>query len=78
MLKILSGSDSFIKNFEKNMLALEETVKKLENGECTLEESIKLFEDGMAYAKECRKALDTAEIKITKLAETNDGVNSDD
>lgn len=67
-----------MKNFEKNILSLEETVKKLENGECTLEESIELFEKGMAYAKECRKALDTAEIKITKLTDAENGACSDD
>ena len=52
-------------NFEEALSSLEDIVSKLEGGECTLDESIELFEKGMKNIKECRKALNTAEKKIT-------------
>ena len=40
-----------------------------ESGEATLDESLKLFEEGAKLAAFCSKALDTAEQKITTLAQ---------
>lgn len=59
-------------NFEEALSSLEDIVSKLEGGECTLDESIELFEKGMKNIKECRKALNTAEKKITVLTENED------
>ncbi|MGN0561115.1 MAG: exodeoxyribonuclease VII small subunit [Candidatus Fimenecus sp.] len=44
-------------------------VSRLESGEATLDESLKLFEEGAKLAAFCSKALDTAEQKITTLAQ---------
>ncbi len=56
-------------NFEESLLSLEKIIAQLENGECTLDKSIELFEAGMKHINNCRKALNTAEKKITDLTE---------
>ena len=53
--------------FDDALKELEQTVKKLENGETTLEEAMELFEKGVGLTKECRKLLEEAELKVTKL-----------
>lgn len=53
--------------FEDALKELEETVKKLESGETTLEEAMELFERGVGLTKECRKLLEGAELRVTKL-----------
>ena len=55
--------------FEDALKELELTVKKLESGETTLEEAMELFEKGVGLTKECRKLLEGAELKVTKLLE---------
>ena len=57
--------------FEEAMKELEETVKRLENGETTLEESMALFEKGISLTRACRKMLDEAQLKVTKLVAEN-------
>lgn len=53
--------------FEEALKELEETVKKLESGETSLEEAMELFEKGVGLTKECRKLLEGAELKVTRL-----------
>ncbi len=55
--------------FEDALKELEITVKKLESGDTTLEEAMELFEKGVGLTKECRKLLEGAELKVTKLLE---------
>ncbi len=55
--------------YEEAMQKLEQIVSRLESGETTLDESLKLFEEGAKLAAFCSKALDTAEQKITTLAQ---------
>lgn len=59
--------------FESSMERLDEIVKTLETGDASLEESIKLFEEGTKLAVSCKKLLDSAELKITKLTTSPDG-----
>lgn len=58
--------------FEESINSLEKIISQLENGECTLDKSIELFEEGMKYIKDCRNALNTAEMKINSLTDIND------
>lgn len=58
--------------YEEAMHKLEQIVAKLENGDATLDESLKLFEEGAKLAAFCSKALDTAEQKITTLAQATE------
>ena len=55
--------------FEESLNSLEKIISLLENGECTLDKSIELFEEGMKYIKECRNALNTAEMKINAITD---------
>ena len=58
--------------FEESLKELEETVKKLESGDTTLEEAIELFERGVHLAKNCRKLLDEAQLKVKKITENGE------
>lgn len=60
-----------MKDFEKNILELEDIVKKLENSEITLTESIALYEKGITLSEKLQKALETAEGKLTVLENNN-------
>ena len=55
--------------FESALKELEEIVAKMEQGELALEESLQLFERGTQLSRQCRQALDTAELKIRNLLE---------
>ena len=63
-------------DFEKSLSELEKIVNSLESSEISLDEAIKIFEKGVELSDKCRKTLETAEKKITKLTdpegETND------
>jgi exodeoxyribonuclease VII small subunit len=59
-------------NFEKSLARLEEITKKLEKGNLTLDEMIKLYTEGTELAGECNKALEYAQLKISKLSEESE------
>ena len=63
-------SDKII--FEESLNSLEKIISKLENGECSIDDSIQLFEEGMKHIKDCRNALNTAEMKINSLTEIDE------
>ena len=49
------------------MQELEATVQALERGELKLEDSLARFERGIALARQCRGALQNAELKVQQL-----------
>jgi exodeoxyribonuclease VII small subunit len=53
--------------FESALKELEEIVAKMERGDLPLEESLQLFERGTQLSRQCRQALETAELKIKNL-----------
>jgi exodeoxyribonuclease VII small subunit len=55
-------------SFEEALVVLNDTLEKLESGDLPLGEAITLYEYGMALAKHCNDQLDTAELRIKKLA----------
>lgn len=59
--------------FEEAMTRLEAIVSTLEKGDTPLEEALTLFEEGAGLMKQCAKALDQAEQKVTKLFPGPDG-----
>ncbi len=59
--------------FEEAMARLEVIVGLLEKGNSPLEEAMTLFEEGTALMKQCSKALDQAEQKVSKLFPAGDG-----
>jgi exodeoxyribonuclease VII small subunit len=64
-----------IAQFEEAMKELESIVQKMERGELRLEESLALFERGMSLTSQCRRSLDSAELKIRNLLETPAGAD---
>ena len=56
-----------VAQFEAALNELEQIVGKLERGELKLEEALKLFERGVELAKQCRRSLETAELKVKRL-----------
>lgn len=53
--------------FEEALERAEEIAAVIEEGEIGLEESIKQYEEGMQLIDKCRKVLDQAELRVTKL-----------
>ena len=58
-------------SFEEAFAKLEEVLRSLESGAKTLEESMSLYEEGMRLAKQCHEYLDSAELRITEIASSN-------
>jgi len=57
-------------NYEQAFQELEVVVSALEAGQSDLEEALKLFERGQALARRCAELLDSAEIRVRTLSET--------
>ena len=53
--------------FEDAMKELEAIVQDLERGELRLEQSLQLFQRGIELSRQCRGALDSAELKLRNL-----------
>ena len=59
--------------FEQAMAELEQIVGKLESGQLALDEALALFERGQQLTAWCGAHLDSAELKIQKLAPKGNG-----
>jgi exodeoxyribonuclease VII small subunit len=55
-------------NYEEALAELESIVTTLEDEQNPLEEAMKLFERGQALVTRCGALLETAELKVQKLA----------
>ena len=65
-------------SFEQALDALNETVTAMESGELSLEDSLAAFEKGIGLVKDCQTTLDSAEQKVQKLIETQQGLETTD
>lgn len=54
--------------YEEALAELEQIVEALESEQNPLDEAMKLFERGQALVKKCGAALESAQLKIQKLA----------
>ena len=54
--------------YEEAMVELEQIVEVLEGEQNPLEESMKLFERGQALVRQCGALLESAQLKVQKLA----------
>jgi exodeoxyribonuclease VII small subunit len=70
------ASADAVAQFEQALAELEQIVAKLERGELKLEESLKLFERGVELSKQCKKSLDTAELKVKQLLGAGAGASA--
>lgn len=57
-------------SYEQAFQELEEVVAALEAGQSNLEEALVLFERGQQLARRCVTLLDTAELRVRKLSES--------
>ncbi len=55
-------------SYEEALTELEAIVESLEDGQNQLEESMKLFERGQALVTHCGALLESAQLKVQKLA----------
>ena len=60
---------SSIAEFERSLSELETIVAKLEHGELSLDESLSTFERGISLYRDCKTALDAAELKVKQLTD---------
>lgn len=65
-------------DFESTLAELERVVEGLENGELSLADQLKAFERGMELSEQCKKMLDEARLKVTKLSNNVDSTDTDD
>jgi len=56
-------------DFEHTLESLESLVERMESGELSLEDSLNSYEKGVLLARECQKALKTAELRIKTLSD---------
>lgn len=63
-----AGPDA-VEHFEQSLKELESIVARMERGDLPLEESLSLFERGTQLTRDCRTALDRAELRVRNLLE---------
>jgi len=56
--------------FEEAFRGLQETITQLEQGGLPLQQAIETFERGIELANRCAAILDAAELRVTRLLET--------
>ena len=57
-------------SFEEAYAALEEALARLESGDLSLDESVSLYAQGRALLQTCEALLDAAELRITRLPDS--------
>ncbi len=59
-------------SFEETLGALEQIVQRMEEGYLSLESALRCYELGVRMARRCEMMLDEAELRITRLDDTDD------
>ncbi|MHB0924201.1 MAG: exodeoxyribonuclease VII small subunit [Bellilinea sp.] len=57
-------------SYEQAFQELEDVVSALEAGQPNLEDALMLFERGQALARHCASLLDTAELRVRRLSDS--------
>jgi exodeoxyribonuclease VII small subunit len=58
--------------FESSLDELEQLVLKMEKGDLSLDESLAAYERGVGLYRQCRSALDQAELRVRLLSDPAD------
>jgi exodeoxyribonuclease VII small subunit len=61
-----------VADFERSLDELESLVQKMERGEMSLDESLQAYERGMTLFRNCRGALEQAELRVRLLSDPLD------
>ena len=64
--------------FEQSLDELEKLVAKMEEGEQSLDDSLKSFERGVELYRNCRSALEQAELRVKLLSDPQSPDDSED
>lgn len=62
-----------ILSFEAAYDRLEEIVRQLESDDLAIDRAVELYELGVRLVRHCSRCLDGAELRIKRLAQTEDG-----
>lgn len=62
-------------DFEQTLADLEQLVTTMESGKLPLEESLKAFEQGVRLTRDCQRALQEAEQKVSLLLHEGSAVD---
>jgi len=65
----LTLTASPVANFEHALDELETLVQRMESGDLALEDSLTAYERGIALYRQCRGALDHAELRVKLLSD---------
>ena len=63
---------SRVAEFEQSLDELEQLVARMEKGDLPLDESLTAFERGVGLYRQCRGALDQAELRVRQIIDPND------
>lgn len=72
MAKSPSPQPSQVADFERSLDELETLVQKMETGDLSLDESLAAYERGVALYRQCRGALEQAELRVKLLGDPAD------
>ena len=67
-----SSEASRVAEFEQSLDELEQLVGRMEKGEMSLDESLSAFERGVGLYRQCRTALDQAELRVRQIIDPNE------
>jgi len=61
---------------DEDIKKLEELSKKMESGVLTLEQSLQVFQEGITLIRKCTQALESAELRVKEIIETQGGLQA--
>ncbi|HQW82231.1 MAG: exodeoxyribonuclease VII small subunit [Rhodanobacteraceae bacterium] len=67
-----STETSRVAEFEQSLDELELLVGRMEKGDMSLDDSLTAFERGVGLYRQCRSALDQAELRVRQIIDPND------
>jgi exodeoxyribonuclease VII small subunit len=67
-----TNDSSRVAEFEQSLDELEQLVARMEKGDMALDESLAAFERGVGLYRQCRTALDQAELRVRQIIDPND------
>lgn len=67
-----TSETSRVAEFEQSLDELEQLVARMEKGDLPLDESLTAFERGVGLYRQCRSALDQAELRVRQIIDPND------
>jgi exodeoxyribonuclease VII small subunit len=61
---------------DEDIKKLDELSKKMESGALTLEQSLLVFQEGIALIRKCTQTLESAELKVKEIIETQGSLSA--